>query len=115
MARGRGGAHPAANFFWPRLPGFLSLTAAPTFTPHPVHPVLPPAAFIRSVDYSSVKVKLLTSSHLFKSETNCSPKGYFFMPIYDKVHPAQQPPPPPPPSFRLWPCVFMPLMCSHTA
>lgn len=37
------------------------------------------------MDYSVVKVKLLTPDGLFKTETDCSPKGYFFLPIYDKV------------------------------
>lgn len=38
-----------------------------------------------SEGYSSVKMRLVTSDGLFKAETECSPKGYYFMPIYDQV------------------------------
>lgn len=35
-------------------------------------------------DLSVVKAALVTSDGLVKSETECSPNGYYFIPIYDK-------------------------------
>jgi hypothetical protein len=45
----------------------------------------------RSDSFASLKVRLLTKDGLFKSETECSPKGYHFTPVYDPVRVCTMP------------------------
>eukprot|EP00741_Cyanophora_paradoxa_P017414 tig00020965_g16823.t1 len=37
-----------------------------------------------AIDFSSVKVKIVTNDGVVKSSTECSPSGYYFLPVYDK-------------------------------
>lgn len=38
----------------------------------------------KKMDFSNIKVKLVTSDGVLKSTTECAPNGYYFLPIYDK-------------------------------
>jgi len=41
-------------------------------------------ASTRELDYSAIKIKLLSSSGVVKDQTECAPNGYYFIPVTEK-------------------------------
>lgn len=48
------------------------------------HCITPHRVMTKKMDFSNIKVKLVTSDGVLKASTECAPNGYYFLPIYDK-------------------------------